>query len=232
VRFIGISCHGYPQLLIKALQAYPFDVIMTNFNYYDRFNFPAAEAQLLPLALERGAGIVGMKAVGDGFLYRSAEVAFRYAWSLPIHVMAAGMNTMELLETDLAWADRFAPLSDIELERLFAEAPELGTSVCRLCGDCLPCPEGIDIPRVFTIEGWYDRQMWDGVVRDSADYWMRQTLRFWFQKEGRARTAYTELDIKADACTRCGDCEPRCPYNLPVMAKLERAHYKLTVEPK
>ena len=231
-RFIGISCHGYPQLLIKALEAYPFDVIMTNFNYYDRFNFPLIEAELLPLALERGAGIVGMKAVGDGFLWRSAEVAFRYAWSLPIHVMAAGMNTMELLETDLGWADRFTPLSDSERERLFVEAPELGTSVCRLCGDCLPCPEGIGIPRVFTMEGWYDRQMWDGVVRDPGDYWMRQTLRFWFMKEERARAAYAELDIKADGCTKCGECEPRCPYDLPIVAKLDRAHYKLTAEPR
>ena len=232
VHFIGISCHGYPQLLIKALKAYPFDVIMTNFNYYDRFSFPATEEELLPLALEREVGIVGMKAVGDGFLWRSAEMAFRYAWSLPIHVMAAGANTMGLLESDLRWADQFTPLSDSERERLFVEAPELGTSVCRLCGDCLPCPEGIDIPWVFNMEGWYDRQMWDGVVRDPGDYWLRKTLRFWFQNDERARAAYAQVDIQADACTRCGECEPRCPYNLPVVAKLEHAHYKLTVEPK
>jgi aryl-alcohol dehydrogenase-like predicted oxidoreductase len=40
VRLIGISNHGHPQLMLRALEAYPFDVIMTNFNYYDRFNFP------------------------------------------------------------------------------------------------------------------------------------------------------------------------------------------------
>ena len=173
-----------------------------------------------------------MKAVADGFLWRSAEVAFRYAWSLPIDTMVAGMNTMELLEQDLALAERFAPLSDEERERLIVEAPELGTYVCRLCGKCLPCPEGVDIPRIFTLEGWYDRQMWDGVVRDPGDYALRNTLRFWFMNEERARAAYADEGIKASACTDCGECEPRCPYHLAIVAKQRHAHYKLTVEPK
>ncbi len=232
VRFIGISNHGHPQLLIKALEAYPFDVIMTNFNYYDRFNFPLIEDELLPMALEQGVGVVGMKAVADGLLWRSADLAFRYAWSLPIHSMVAGMNTMDILEQNLARAQAFVPLSDEERERLYAEAPELGTYVCRLCGKCLPCPEGVDIPRLFNLEGWYDRQMWDGVVRDPGDYLMRQTLRFWFMNEGRARTAYAALDVKADACTDCGECEPRCPYRLPIVPKLRHTHYKLTAEPR
>jgi predicted aldo/keto reductase-like oxidoreductase len=232
VRFIGISNHGHPQLLIQALEAYPFDLIMTNFNYYDRFNFPLIEEELLPLAQERGVGVVGMKAVADGFLWRSAAVAFRYAWSLPIHTMVAGMNTMELLEQDLALAEGFAPLSDEEREHLIIEAPELGNYVCRLCDKCLPCPEGVNIPGIFTLEGWYDRQMWDGVVRDPGDYALRNILRFWFMNEERARAAYAAVGIKADACTDCGECEPRCPYHLPIVAKLRHAHYKLTVEPK
>jgi predicted aldo/keto reductase-like oxidoreductase len=232
VRFIGISNHGHPQLMIRALESYPFDMIMTNFNYYDRFNFPLIEAELLPLAQERGVGIVGMKAIADGFLWRSAEVAFRYAWSLPIDVMVAGMNTVGILERDLAWAGALTPLSGDDRDRLFAEAPELGNYVCRLCGKCLPCPEGVDIPGIFTLEGWYDRQMWDGVVREPGDYWMRQSLRFWFMNEGRAREAYGALKVKADACTDCGECEPRCPYKLPIVDKLRKAHYKLTVEPR
>jgi predicted aldo/keto reductase-like oxidoreductase len=228
VRFIGISNHGYPETLVDALQRYPFDVIMSNFNYYDRFSFPGIEAELLPLALEENVGIVGMKAVGDGYLWRSAETAFRYAWTLPIHVMVAGMNTLDLLEKDLALARAFKPMSDEERERWFAKAPELGTYVCRLCDKCLPCPEDVDIPGIFELEGVYDRQMWDGVVRDPADYLLRQGLRFWFQNEERARTAYSHLPVKADACTDCGECEPRCPYNLPIADKLRHTHYKLT----
>ena len=35
-------------------------------------NFPLIEDALLPLASEQDVGVVGMKAVGDGFLWRSA----------------------------------------------------------------------------------------------------------------------------------------------------------------
>jgi hypothetical protein len=231
-RFIGITNHGHPQNLIQALKDYPFDVIMTNVNYFDRFNFPGIEEELLPLAQEREVGIVGMKAVADGLLWRSAETAFRYAWSLPIHVMAAGANTLDLLEKDLALAEQFTPMNDEEREQLFTKAPEMGNYVCRQCGKCLPCPEGIDIPGIFKLEGWYDRQIWDGVVREPGDYLMRQILRFWFQNEKRAKDAYAALDVKADACTECGECVPRCPYQLPIIEKLQNVRYKITTEPK
>jgi predicted aldo/keto reductase-like oxidoreductase len=232
VRFIGVTNHGHPQVLLEALKAYPFDVIMTNVNYFDRFNFPAIEDELLPFAQERGVGIVGMKVVADGLLWRSAAIAFRYAWSLPIHVMPTGMNTLSMLEQDLAYIQHFTPLSEAEREQLFIEAPELGTYVCRQCGKCLPCPEQIDMPTIFKYEGWYDRQMWDGIVREPGDYLMRQVLRFWFQNQERARKAYEDLSIKVSACTECDACEPRCPYHLPIVAKLRNAHYKLTVERK
>jgi predicted aldo/keto reductase-like oxidoreductase len=157
-------------------------------------------------------------------------MAFRYAWSLPIHVMPAGMNNLEMLEQDLRYAENFTPLTAEEREQLFFDAPELGTYVCRLCNKCLPCPEGIDIPGVFKLEGWYDRQMWDGIVRDSADYALRQRLRFWFQNQTRARTAYEQVSPQADACTECGECEPRCPYHVPIVKKLQWAHQKLAGE--
>jgi predicted aldo/keto reductase-like oxidoreductase len=228
VRFIGISNHGHPEIMMEALKRYRFDVIMTTFNYYDRFNFPLIEEALLPLALEQNVGIVGMKAVGDGFLWRSAEQGFRYAWTLPMHVMVAGMNSMAMLEQDLAYAESFTPMSDEEKEKWFFEAPELGTYVCRLCDKCLPCPEDVNIPHIFELEGWFDRQMWDGVVRDTGDYMLRTALRFWFDNEERARAAYAALPVKADACTDCGECEPRCPYHLPIVSKLGIAHDKLT----
>jgi predicted aldo/keto reductase-like oxidoreductase len=227
-RFLGISNHGHPELVLEALNHYPFDVVMCNFNYYDRFNFPAIEEELLPRLVQHKIGIAGMKAVGDGLLWRSAQQAFRYAWSLPIHVMVAGMNTLALLEQDLAYAEAFVPMPDEERERWFAAAPELGTYVCRQCDKCLPCPVGIHIPYIFELEGWYDRQLWDGIVRDPGDYWLRNSLRFWFDNQDRARAAYTTLLVQADACTDCGECQVRCPYDLPITDKLRHAHYKLT----
>jgi predicted aldo/keto reductase-like oxidoreductase len=41
---------------------------------------------------------------------------------------------------------------------------------------------------------------------------------------------YGGLEKKADMCNQCGDCIPRCPYGLDIIAKLDNAHYKLTRE--
>jgi predicted aldo/keto reductase-like oxidoreductase len=70
--------------------------------------------------------------------------------------------------------------------------------------------------------------MWDGVVRDPGDYMLRIGLRFWYDNQERAKAAYAELPVKADACTNCGECEPRCPYHLPIVAKLRHTHDKLS----
>lgn len=230
VRYIGITMHGQPDVLIEAVQRYPFDVLMTGFNYFDRFNFPRKEKILLPLCQERGVGVMGMKPVADGLLHRSAKEAFRYAWTLPLATVVAGINTGELLELDLQLAEDFTPMGEEKQEQLFAEADELGTYVCRLCGECLPCPENINIPEVFKLEGWYDRQLRDGRVRNAADYSMRERLRFWFGNRERAQREYECLHPQAEACTDCGECVEACPYGLDIPEKLRIADYKLSPE--
>lgn len=227
IGFIGISMHGQPDVLIEALKRYPFDAVMTTINYYDRFNFPEIEDVLVPLALEKEAAIILMKPIADGFLWRSAPMAFRYAMSQPVSVVVAGINTREMLEEDLRYANEFVPLTPEEKEELFKNAIELGNYVCRQCGKCLPCPEGINIPEIFKLEGYYDRQMRDGIVRDPAEFALRDRLRFWFGNDKMARAKYAQLDVKADKCTGCGECVPRCPYNIDIIRKLHIADYKL-----
>ncbi|MFQ6123294.1 MAG: aldo/keto reductase [Candidatus Heimdallarchaeota archaeon] len=227
IRYIGITLHGVPDPLIEAVKCYPFDVIMTGFNYYDRFNWPTLEEEFLPLALKKKIGLIGMKPLADGYLWRSAELAFRYAWSLPLSTVVAGINTLEQLEQDLVYAENFRPMTQKEKEKLFCNAPELGDYVCRQCGKCLPCPEGIDIPRLFMLEGYYDRQMWDGQVKDPADFALRHRLRFWFNNKDLAQQEYAKKVVKANACTSCEDCLPRCPYKLLIIEKLRLVDYKL-----
>ncbi|MGM0501302.1 MAG: aldo/keto reductase, partial [Bacillota bacterium] len=78
VGHIGISMHGQPDVLVEAVKTDEFDVVMATFNYFDRFNFPKLEGELMPLANENDIGIVLMKPLADGFLWRSAAQAFRY----------------------------------------------------------------------------------------------------------------------------------------------------------
>ncbi|MGM0366498.1 MAG: aldo/keto reductase [Actinomycetota bacterium] len=228
IGFIGISMHGQGDVLIEAVNSYPFDAVMAVMNYYDRFNFPEIEEDLIPLAQKKGAAIILMKALADGFLYRSKELAFRYAASLPVSVIVAGMNTRDMLEENFKYFSSIKPLKKTEKENLYKNSAELGNYVCRLCDRCLPCPEGINIPQIFKYEGYYDRQMADGMVRDPAHYGMRERLRFWFGNQDIARQKYRNLGIKADKCNECGQCMPQCPYGIDIIEKLKIADYKLT----
>jgi len=230
-RYLGISGHGQPDVLIKALQEKPhLDALMTGFNFYDRFNFPGKEQRLIPLLKDKGVALIGMKAFADGLLWEYPEESLRYTLSLPIDVLACGFNTMAMLETDLEIVRRFKPMSEKEKQEIFTHNPVLSNSVCRLCDECLPCPEGINIPKVFLCEGWYDRQMRDRRIRKPPEFALRDRLRFWLDDRDLARQSYSGLDVKADACTACGDCSPRCPFGLDIIAKLDNAHYKLTRE--
>ncbi|MCK5095244.1 MAG: aldo/keto reductase, partial [Spirochaetes bacterium] len=114
IRFIGISGHGVPDVLIEALNRYVFDAVMIVINFFDRFNFPQVEVELIPLALEKGTGIVGMKALADGLLWEYPEESLRYALTLPIAVMACGFNTVDMLVRDLRIVNSFRPMSEKE----------------------------------------------------------------------------------------------------------------------
>ncbi len=227
VRHIGLSMHGQPDVLIAALNRYPFAAVMSTINYYDRFNFPKIEEVLLPLAQQKGTAVILMKPIADGLLYRSAPAAFRYAFSQPVSVVVAGINNRAMLEADLLFAEEFTPMSDEEKAELYQTAPELGRYVCRQCDACMPCPEGIDIPGIFKLEGWFDRQMADGTVTDTAEYALRERLRFWFGNKELAREQYEAMPVKADACTACGLCTLKCPYGIDIVRKLGIADYKL-----
>jgi predicted aldo/keto reductase-like oxidoreductase len=219
--------HGQPDVLIRALKEYPFEAVMTTINYYDHFNFPEIQEVLLPLAHKNNTAIILMKPVADGLLWRSAPQAFRYAFSQPVSIVVAGINNRELLEADLRYANEFKSMSEEEIEDIYTNAPELGTYVCRQCGKCMVCPESIPLTDIFLYEGYFDRQMADGIVTNASDYALKERLRFWFGNRDMAMNLYSKLEIKADSCTDCSKCTPECPYGIDVRRKLAIADYKL-----
>jgi predicted aldo/keto reductase-like oxidoreductase len=228
VKHIGITAHGQPDVLIEALKTGEFEVMMTHFNYFDNFNFPKLEDEVLPLVKKENIGTLCMKPLADGFLWKNAEDAFRYVFSLPVDAVVTGMNNKEMLEMDLKLAEEFEPMSEEEKEELFSNAEELGDYICRQCDNCSVSKEfGENIKEVFKMEGYYDRQMYDGRPRNPADYALRDRLRFWFGDKEIAVEKYNKLKINAEDLLKEAADFKACKYGLDVKNKLEIVDYKL-----
>ena len=233
VRFVALSNHGRPSGALAALGQYPFDALMLSINYYDHFNFPEIAARALPLARENGVGVMVMKAVADGYLWRSAGVALRWALGQPVSHVVVGVNSTEMLDQDLAFAANFRPLSAEETDNLYATAPEYRGYVCRQCPTCQACPASPanDTPplkRLFELEGWYDRQMWDGVMVDPADYALRVRLGKWYGQQEMARAAYAREGLNIDPQRDAAKVTGPCRYGLDIPRKMKIAVGKLT----
>ena len=123
----------------------------------------------------------------------------------------------------------FKPMTQPELQALYQEAPEYRGYLCRQCAQCPPAQD-MDLKRIFELEGWYDRQMWDGKVSNPEDYSLRVRLGHWFAQQELARQTYAaekhHIDPEADYAL----LSPKCTYGLNLDRKLKTAFAKLTGE--
>jgi predicted aldo/keto reductase-like oxidoreductase len=227
IRYVGITGHGQPQGLLPAMEQYDFEVLMTLVNYYDHFNYPDIAAKLIPLVQKKGAAMVAMKSIGDGFLWRSFKDALRYTMSQPVSHVVAGFNTLEMLEEDLREAENFKPMTPEETQGLYKSAPEFRNYVCRQCAQCPPAGE-LDLKRIFELEGWYDRQMWDGRVSNPEDYAMRVRLGRWFHQQDLARELFQAEGHAIDPKRDYSAWSEKCHFGLDLDRKLKIARAKLT----
>ncbi|MEJ6951217.1 aldo/keto reductase [Natronospora cellulosivora (SeqCode)] len=228
VRYIGITSHGQPDTLIEALKTDNFDVMMTHFNYFDKFNYPKLENELLSLVNEKNIGAICMKPLADGFLWQSVDTAFQYVFSLPVDMVVTGMNTMEILQKDLDLANKYQVLNEEEKEDLYKNAIELGDYICRQCNKCSVSENyGENLKEVFKLEGYYDRQMRDGKARNPAEFALRDRLRFWLGDVELAKAEYRKIKINAFALLDEKKFFKPCLYNLDIEKKLRIINYKL-----
>ena len=120
VRFISLSGHTNPQVQIEALRRFPFDTTLVAVSVLDHFIYSFAE-EFLPVAAQKGVGVVGMKIFGYKKLARVADRALRYALALPLTTVIAGCSTMAELEADLVVAESFTPMTGPERLEFFRE---------------------------------------------------------------------------------------------------------------
>jgi aryl-alcohol dehydrogenase-like predicted oxidoreductase len=127
VRFIGFTGHKNPAIHLRMLELADqhrvrFDTVQMPLNCFDG-TYRSFEQQVLPEALRRGMGVLGMKSLGgngEAVLQGTVTVeeALRYAMSLPVATTISGIDSLEVLRQNLAVARNFKPFSQSEMQFL------------------------------------------------------------------------------------------------------------------
>lgn len=193
---IGATAHGI-EALEKIVNEYS-DVIETVMFPYNIVEIHGEE--VLKEARKKGIGTISMKPLAGGNL-DNYTLAMRFILtSEACDIAIPGMGSVEEVEKNVSVLDNLQPLSQEELAEIEHLRKELGNQFCRRCGYCAPCTVGIDIPTNFLF----------------ANYLRRYGLGTW------AKERYATLKVNASDCIQCGECEKRCPYDLPIIEMLKK----------
>jgi predicted aldo/keto reductase-like oxidoreductase len=130
VRFVGFTGHKNPSIHMDMLKrGYPFDTIQMPLNPLDT-SYRSFQKEVLPIALERGMAVFGMKSMGgSGEMISKGALtpteALGYAMSVPgIATTISGMDSMGVLDQNLAILRDYKPLSKEQMSALEAHAKQ------------------------------------------------------------------------------------------------------------
>jgi len=176
--------------------------------------------EFVALARRKGFGTIAMKTTrGAGRMQRDAAFMKKFPpGTTPYHALARWLTTQTELNAAViqisslrefvdtcSGAGKAMRASDTEAVREMTAYAN--REVCRLCNECLAhCERNVPIADILRFE------------RYAVDYGARD----------RARRLYGALDLRADACTRCGTCTARCSQGMDIARKLARAHALLS----
>ena len=121
-RFIGVTGHHDPAIIRMCIERFDFDTVLMPVNPAEPQHRSFIE-QVLPLAREKGMGIIGMKVYLRGFAsrlpwYTGMEPFLRFALSQPVSCVVIGCDTINQLEQNVAFASPFEPMSLAEQQAL------------------------------------------------------------------------------------------------------------------
>jgi predicted aldo/keto reductase-like oxidoreductase len=186
--FIGITSHRL-ELVKRALIDDRFDTIQVLYNFLE----PEAGDEVIPMAVERDTGVIAMKPLAGGVI-KDCDIAIRHALQVPEAVVIPGPGSVEEVRLNVAAATAPRALSAEEKERVEEVRRGAGRLYCRRCDYCQPCES--DIPISFLLH--------------------MKTIRERIGDAHLRKQAFRDLLERARACTECGACEERCPFDLPV----------------
>lgn len=126
-RFIGFTGHHDPDVHLAMLKNYDkYDTILMPLNPADP-SYLSFEKSVLPVAVQRGMGIQGMKSTANAGLLAEIHLkeCLNYVLSLPIHCLALGCTTIGQIEDDVRIAQQFKPMSGAQMAAIRERAAGL-----------------------------------------------------------------------------------------------------------
>jgi predicted aldo/keto reductase-like oxidoreductase len=133
IRYIGFTGHKSPDIHLKMLQSashhgFKFDTVQMPLNVMDA-HFNSFEKKILPLLVDGGVGVLGMKSMGDKIILESKAVTpiecLHYAMNLPTSVVITGCDSMKILEQALEAARTFRPMDQKQVAELLSRTAPL-----------------------------------------------------------------------------------------------------------
>jgi len=147
VRHLGVTGRFRPEALIQCINRFPFDTVLMGVNAADKYYY-SFEKDLLPLAVDKQMGIIGMKVMARGRILSSwvpppveqqkgswegrgaiattpgtltKRETFYYNLSLPISTAIIGCDSVEQVEECVELARSFTPLSQAQMAAMEAK---------------------------------------------------------------------------------------------------------------
>jgi aryl-alcohol dehydrogenase-like predicted oxidoreductase len=124
VRFLGLTGHHDPAILLQAIQQFDFDTVLVALNVADACRLPFAQT-VLAEAYQRGMGVIGMKVYAAGALLSGGAHRFTpgeamgYVLSLPgISTVVIGCSSSAEVDQNAQIARAFQPFDDLALREL------------------------------------------------------------------------------------------------------------------
>lgn len=188
-------------------------------------NFPY-RLQGVAAARRLKKGVVAMNPLGGGLIPQHAKTfdfirgpgdpdvvtaALRFLVSDPgITTALVGFSSVAQVEAAVRALDDFTPYDADHLAALRARIERDFNEMCTGCGYCLPCPQGIPIPRYMDIHNLMQLKLPAAEIQARFKYHWDMT------------------PDKAAECVECGRCEARCTQHLPIIQRLKKiAAFKL-----